>query len=234
MERYVFILARESSDRFPLKHLTPIAGTPLLQRLKWVFEDAGCTPVLVTGTYKDNFHYADYCTSIGMDFYCEDWLPEWDIVGRLNNAYLARNTNDAVIHSGDCVFPDTRIMDKLWTLLEVNPGAWEVSTYITPHAMGGERAVNIKRRSYWQHIDALLKQEDRRREQWGSVPEVQRLVNGKGIVLPPDFDTTKTRMKVSIDWPLEAAIATKIVEHLGRWPETDEDILTAYREITSL
>jgi hypothetical protein len=228
-------LARERSDRFPKKHLAKIADRPILGALKDIFEAAGSTPILVTGPEADNFNYINWCVANGMQYYSSPKnIHEWDLVGRLHHFSMFYGLDMFHLHSGDCIFPDVRSLKKVWEFMEVNPDMLSGSTYITPHAMGGERAVTVHRSQLYDKLDIVYSMDDHRREQPTGTPEAAEILKYRTAVLPPDFDVTKTRMKVSIDWPLEAAVADRIVCHLGRWPVSDDDILRAYSEIKTL
>ena len=218
----IVILARESSERFPRKHLAIIGGETLLGGMvKRLLQYSDV--ILATGPRKHNAEIARVAAEAGADIYCEEGLPEWDVWGRIDNMARIHNLSYWLHYSGDCPFIDLRLLQPVWD--ELKKGfADTVSPEPTINGIEGRSLSGITL-EHWAWLGQQLRPDDPRREYpWCMGP-------GTTAEVPVPWPREKTRFKTSIDHPFEAAIADKIVRHLGRWPKTDEDIMRAYAEI---
>ena len=87
-------------------------------------------------------------------------------------------------------------------------------------------------REYPLDVDDIMDLDDRRREAPGSFYESED--KGRYLIIDSPFDATKTPIKASVDYQLEALVAKAVVEYLGHWPETPFELEDAYKGITSL
>ena len=219
------ILARERSERFPRKHLTLIGGEPMLggivKRLV-PFADV----ILATGSEKDNPEIARVASEAGAQVYCEEVLPERDLWGRIDKMSRVYNLDYWMLYSGDCPFVDLRLLQPVWD--ELKKGfADTVNPQMTLNGIEGRHISGVTA-EHWAWLGRQLPPDDPRREYPWSAG------SGTTAIVPVPWPQEKTRLKTSIDYPFEAAIADKIVRHLERWPKTDDDIMRAYTEITEL
>ena len=224
----VVILAREGSSRYPGKHLHTIGGETLIAGIVRRIHEAGGRPVLCTGAYDDNRHIALATVGAGGDFYCEEIAPEWDLPSRMIGMARQLGIGYWLNYSGDCPFVDTSQFKPLWDRLV--EGDVDRVGFETPYCAIGDMSVSAVSLRYWLKMHTYFSLDDQRREQpWVHFP-------AKDVVEAtiPGRDRTATPVKTSIDWPLEGALADVIVRHLGRWPETDEEVLEAYRSIRAL
>ena len=221
----IVILAREHSERFPGKHLAMIGGEPMITGIVKRLSPFGDV-ILSTGPMKDNAKTVKAAADAGAIIYCEEEAPEWDLWQRIHNMTIVHNIKYWINYSGDCPFVDLRMLEPIWN--ELRTELWDVvSPQLTLNGLEG-RAVSGMTSEYWDWLGRRLPEGDRDREH----PWIKG--GGTNTTVPCPWPQEKTRMKTSIDWPFEAAIADKIVRHLERWPKTDEDIVRCYREITTL
>lgn len=228
----IIILARERSARFPHKHLAMIGGRTLIAGIVEKCLRHGAT-YLATGHVLDNYRLGKAARIAGATVYYEDSRPEWDIHSRVSNLCARYGLKNFLLYSGDSPWVDERLIELLGGIKPVVGGA---VGGIGPVAPGGIEAAGISHVStgYWNAMCDGISLDDRRREepgQFGVDPEENELYE---LVEVPWERPTGTAIKTSIDYPLEAVVADKICRYLGRWPETSDDILKAYKEIMEL
>ena len=226
------ILAREKSERFPRKHLATIGGKTMIVGIVERCLTKGKV-YLATGPQADNGFLGRAALAAGAWIYYEEDRPEWDIQSRVENCCKEYGIETMFIYSGDSPFTDMRYYDLLAEPPE--PGySHDGDLGANPGSVEG-RGIGHLSLDYWKYQGAGLSLDDRRREQPGSATPDDPWQVAHTIKFPvPWVCSTQTGFKTSIDYPLEAAVADLIVRYLGRWPETDEEIERAYKEIKTI
>jgi len=166
-----------------------------------------------------------------------------DILDRQLRAMRVADFDMALVWSGDCPLAMNRYNRPLINAaLERGPDWWVVDlgkSYCPMEgSVGGVYSI--------QYFESLRKIADR--DSWKPSQREQPNVHAHrtpgydeellkhtySVELPNGPDKTKTDMKLSIDYPLELAVANKVCRYLGHLPESMEEVDLAYRSIHSL
>ena len=229
----VVIFARYGSYRYPGKHLHLIDGVPLLQAIIYRLKALPARVILATGGKIANRPIVDLALESGAEVYCEEEFPEWDLTSRIINMSRSLGADKFMNYSGDCPFVDLRFFPLLWDRLIVGDIDRVDPTASYSGAGMGERAFGGGTIAPWEMWDEFLDEGDIRREQpWHHLTKLH--YDRAFVEIPWQDNLAHTSIKTSVDWPFEGAIADLIVRHLGHWPETDNEVYQAYREITKL
>ena len=228
----IVILAREHSARFPRKHLAMIGGKTLIAGIVEKCLRHGDT-YLATGPERENASLGNAAYAAGAYVYYESSVPEWDIHTRVANLCKFYELESFLLYGGDSPWIDGRMIDLVGS---ITPPPGGTVAALAPTAPGGIEARGIQHISklFWDSLCEGVPMNDRRREEpWQFGPKTPR--EGLDLFVPVPWQImTGTAIKTSCDYPFEAAIDDLIARHLGFWPETDEQIIQAYCEITKI
>jgi len=228
-----------AGGRFPGKGMASLCGRPLSY---WIFKKCAETPgldsfVACIPDTPQSKPIGDLCTRMGglvAKGPLEDLLTRWERAIELTNP-------DWVLGlSGDSPFVDQALLNNsVKTIRETKPTTISFGYDISESDVEGtgvscHRPIRYKLLRKWY-------------EEGNFDPEMlshaQHLARGHEAelttcVLPrPDWfyiPKTETPMKLSIDLPLELAVANKICAYLGHFPKSSEEVYLASKHIFSL
>lgn len=240
----VLITARMKSERFPGKVMADLYGKPMIQ---WIIEKSvqlkGVDKVvLCTSWNEQDTDMVQYVWSLGIPNVITFQGHPTDLLDRHLSCIRQHGIDYTIDISGDSPFFSLQgtqaVVDfvrgegrgKLYDKAGLKPPLCQV---------GGVLAGGATARSYYEMCERYV---DVVEEPWFAEqywvwfqkhdlgqPYISIEIDHEGM-----FPEEKTPIKTSIDWPLEMALATKICEWAGGFPEDFEVIYEAYRNIKQL
>ena len=228
----MIIVARERSSRFPNKHLTKIGDMTLIEGIVQKCLRHGYA-YLATGSRADNGSLGQEAYLSGASVYYEEDRPEWDIYSRVTNLCERYGLESFFLVSGDSPWFEERYLELYGRKIPPDGKFFNAEPWLAKPDIES-RTVSHMSLGYWKSLCEGVALDDRRREEPGGMNTEEQSRAAEIRVPVPWKRLHGTAIKLSIDYPFEAAIANRIVAHLGFWPRTDDDILKAYTEITEL
>jgi len=223
----IIIPARSSSRRFPRKHLQRLGDTTVIGMLIRRALEV-CEPVYVATTWLQED--SDLCAEAERNG-ARVWRGHpVDLLERFLELCLTEHIDRYMEISGDCPFFDQPQAKRIWDALDT-PG-YDIYTE-EPSFAPNDTGVGGRGRS-WLHrwCDVIESVPMERREQyWTAVKEVPSFAT---LTLPYHGDRCSTPIKISIDWPMDLAIANVILNVLGRPPRDWRDLETVWSAVHTL
>lgn len=225
----IIIPARSGSRRFPRKHLQPLGDTTVIGMLIDRAKEVG-SPVIVATTWLDDD--ADLRAEAERHGAVAWPGHPTDLLERYLELCLTFDIDAYLDISGDCPFFDQAQAERIWYAMANSD--YDFDTYSEEPAFApNDTAVGGKSIRYLEKWADKIDQvpEERREQYWTAVdpPEFESLV------LTHVGDRTTTPIKVSIDWPMDLAIANVIYDTLGgRAPKFAGDLEYVWSKVRRL
>lgn len=225
----IIIPARSQSVRFPRKHLQPLGDTTVIGMLIERAKEVG-GPVIVATTWLE----ADADLRAEAEAHGAIAWPghPTDLLERYLELCLTMEIDGYLDISGDCPFFDQAQAKRIWSAISIDD--WGYDTYSEePAFAANDTAVGGKGVSYLRKWREKIGEvpEDRREQYWTAV-EPPGL---NALLLPHVGDRTTTPIKISIDWPMDLAIANVIYDTLGgRAPKFVGDLEFVWSKVRGL
>ena len=238
------IKVRTQSKRFPRKALENLAGKPMLVRCIENVQRIFDGPIVVATTkLKSDDELAKVSEKAGAKIYRgavhDVFIRSWKAMQKFGLAH-------ALEISGDCPFLDEKIAIQVKKAMMEKPEYDYIAPYVTHRNLSGEVLARSFALSYYEKIHSiyqLIPKKVIRRVEGGwaawivatmGSTVIEERITKLQIQLDDRFPWADTMIKFSIDWPLELAVANRIVEHIGHYPHDVTEIYNAYREIKKL
>ncbi len=218
----ILILARMGSSRFPGKHLAPLGGEPMIGGILRRVSAYG-VPYLATATGPENDPLCAVAQAAGARIFRGDEENVWL---RVLGCALSHSLSRWVLYMGDCPFVDPRILRALTEAMRTT----EAERWVPQSPINGIEGLTADGWSWaaWVRLGEGLARYPSYAECPWQIPTTLQTVS-----CPVDWrDIRTTPIKGSIDYPLEMAVANRIVAHYGRWPADYDELIAAYREVT--
>lgn len=222
----IVILARMGSERFPGKHMALLNGKPMIVGIIERLRDIA--PVVVATGYGQENH--DLCGA-AIDAGADAWMgSECNVWERIMSWSLDRGHERWVMYFGDCPFVDPAVVVDMLRFVETE---YHDRYIVAPTWNGIEGLFCFGwTRWGWAKLGAQLHAHPEFIECPWAVPQEVPLDAGELIV--SGFKPEQTGIKMSIDYPLELAVANRIVDYIGHWPQSYDEIIAAYKNIVKL
>ncbi|MBL4836918.1 MAG: NTP transferase domain-containing protein [Kordiimonadaceae bacterium] len=212
-EKIVAIVgARLNSSRLPGKHLLPLAGTPLIERLWQRLSKIEALSEIVLATTDDAYNapLRDWAEKTGRTTFSFGGGID-DVVGRVDAAVGHFNADILVYVCGDCPLVEPETIARMLAEMVDKP---EIESVLLENGRAGQKNIHegfdIYRRSFWNQM-VTAAQEPFEREHVGAVYHRLGKVTPKGIAYvkePVAFSRLEHR--ISVDTPSDYRFMNKV------------------------
>lgn len=206
----IIIGARLNSSRLPRKHLQPLAGKTLIERISDRLQHSTLSPRIVLATTADDFNHdlIEWAAQTAIECYAHQGEVN-DLVGRIDAIVRASNAKQIVYICGDCPFVSPQFIDTAVIALQQDPEADSISV----HAPAGckhvvHEGIAVYSRKGWQTLERLSTSASQR-EHVGSIDHgaFKLAVVKEQVSL---FDRT---LRLSVDTPADLRFCRALYEH---------------------
>ena len=226
----VIIPARSSSARFPRKHLAKLGEKTVIGVLIERACQIGADEVIVATTALDEDRDL-VVESIANGAVVFRGHPV-DLLERYLDTYRAYELTHALDISGDCPFFRLDMARGLIAAIRESPDYGSFA-YENSFVAFDDRGVSGKALYYYlEYAKRIAEVPMQRREQYWTALKDPPVISE--LVLPYPGDRTRTPIKLSVDWPFDLAVLNLILDKLGRYPETQEDIEGVWAKVHRL
>ena len=223
--------ARLNSSRLPGKHLLPLAGKPLIERLFERLSMVSRLSDIVLATTNDTYNapLAEWASSAGMECYRHAGDVN-DLVGRIDAVVQGHGADIILYVCGDCPLVEPETIDRM---LDVILADKEVENVQLPTSNDDRKWIHegfdIYRRPFWDSMVSVA-HEPFEREHIGAVYHSLGKVQPKrvGYVDEPDVYRTVNH-RISVDTPSDYEFMVNIYEE---WHASSaQDVIVDLRQV---
>ena len=148
------VSARLNSSRLPAKHMLPLAGKPMIERIFQILEKVVGVDewILSTTANNSNFPLIKWAKKNDKKYFIYD-EDEDDLIGR-SNAIIKEKNPDIILHVyGDTVIIDSETVSSMLLLLKETPNAKTVKTVTANEKKRSIHAgFDFYRKNYWNDL----------------------------------------------------------------------------------
>lgn len=223
----IIVLARLGSTRFPRKHMQLLGGKLLIAGIIERAQEHSEAVVLATSQKSENNDLVDVAMEMAAGHVRG---PDHDVWFRVLTAAQMFGYSRWIVWLGDCPFVDHRILESVISAME-DPEI-DADYFVAQPPFNGIEGVMIQGWTWrgWVELGRDLAE----KPEYVECPWQLR-DDRKSHSAPVDWrDLAATPIKASIDYPLELAIANRVVAHIGHWPTEYDELISAYQDIKEL
>ncbi|MFE8072029.1 NTP transferase domain-containing protein [Marinobacteraceae bacterium S3BR75-40.1] len=154
----IVVGARLNSSRLPRKHLLPLAGKPLIERLFERLETIGGDRKIVLATTADEFNkpLVEWAEGTGREVYAYEGDVD-DLVGRIHALFERVRPRRLVYICGDCPLIDSQLIERLLeALAQTKSGQMAHQAKVAPDPEGREtvhEGIHVYSAEGWQRLE---------------------------------------------------------------------------------